>query len=60
MMKKCYSLAVTRLSVLLKGVTFKKKGNFYCLNWHQLLESNEEVYRNHYLMKLKDIKTVKN
>ena len=48
---KCHYLFVKRLSALLKGVTSKHNGDFYCLNCFysfrtkNVLEKHENVYK---------------
>ena len=51
--EKWHYLAVTKLSALLKGITSKHKGDFYCLNCFRAyttknkLERHEDVCKNH-------------
>ena len=51
--KKWLCLAVKKLSVLVKGITLKHKGDFYCLNYFHLrstkdrLKKPEDLCENH-------------
>ena len=51
--EKWHHLAVTKLSVLLKGIISKHKGDFYCLNFFHVyttknkLERHDNVCKNH-------------
>ena len=41
--KKWHYLAIKKLSALLKGITSKHKGDFYCLNCFYLYRTNENL-----------------
>ena len=51
--KNCHYLSVKGLSALLKGITSKHKGHFYCLNFFysyakkNKLEKHEKVCKDH-------------